>query len=117
VLQRAKEPISIVEVEKKLIRAPIDRVTLYRTLETLVDVSIVRPVDLRHGHVDYELIEEGKHHHHIICEKCGYLEDFEWCADREAEEKALKATKHFASLSDHSYEFFGICKKCASIKK
>jgi Fe2+ or Zn2+ uptake regulation protein len=110
-LAKAKKPVSIAELQKKA-GEDFDSVTLYRSLETLVQNSLARPVDLRHGHTDYELAQGREHHHHIVCEKCGTIEDFAWCPDPGLEKKILKNT-NFAKLSDHSLEFFGLCKKCA----
>ena len=112
-LAEVQKPVSIAELQKK---AQLDSVTLYRSLETLVGKSLVRPVDLRHGHTDYELVSEGKHHHHIVCEKCGAIEDFDWCPETNLKNKILTNTKSFAKLTDHSLEFFGVCKKCANLK-
>jgi Fur family ferric uptake transcriptional regulator len=112
-LAAQKKPVSIAELQESAGRDSIDAVTLYRSLDTFVEKSLVRPVDLRHGHVDYELISEPTHHHHLVCEKCGAIEDFEWCPDSVLEKKILKQTAKFAKLSDHSLEFFGLCKKCA----
>lgn len=109
----AQKPLSITELQKKSGKESLDSVTIYRSLETLVEKSLVRPVDLRHGHTDYELVREGKHHHHIVCENCGAIEDFEWCPEEELKKKVLKNTTAFAKLTDHSLEFFGLCKKCA----
>jgi Fur family ferric uptake transcriptional regulator len=110
-LAKAKKPVSIAELQKKA-DSSLDSVTLYRSLETLVQNSLARPVDLRHGHTDYELTSDREHHHHIVCEKCGAIEDFEWCPEPSLEKKILKNTG-FAKLFDHSLEFFGLCKKCA----
>jgi len=74
----AKRPVSIPELQKKAGKQALDSVTLYRSLETLVEKSLARPVDLRHGHTEYELVGEN-HHHHVVCEKCGRIEDIDWC--------------------------------------
>ena len=114
-LAATKKPISIPELQEKAGKGAgeLDSVTLYRSLETLVEKSLARPVDLRHGHTDYELTTDREHHHHIVCENCGAIEDFEWCPEPNLEKKILKNTRNFSKLTDHSLEFFGVCKKCA----
>ncbi len=116
-LANTERPMSISQLQKnaltKSAHTALDMVTLYRSLETLVGKSLVRPVDLRHGHVDYELVREGKHHHHLVCEKCGAVEDFTWCPNEKLQKNILENTKNFATLTDHSLEFFGVCKKCS----
>ena len=104
--------MSITDLQKKSGKEALDSVTLYRSLETLVEKSLVRPVDLRHGHIDYELVRDGAHHHHIVCEKCGVIEDINWCPESELKSAILKKSSSFAQLSDHSLEFFGLCKRC-----
>ena len=104
--------MSIIELQKKSGKEVLDSVTLYRSLETLVEKSLVRPVDLRHGHTDYELVREGTHHHHIVCEKCGAIEDINWCPESDLKNQILKKSKNFTHLTDHSLEFFGLCKRC-----
>jgi Fur family ferric uptake transcriptional regulator len=111
-LAAQKKPASIAELKKRAGRNKIDNVTLYRSLDSFVEKSLVRPVDLRHGHTDYELVTDPKHHHHIVCENCGKIEEFEWCPDAGLESRLLKKTSNFAKLSDHSLEFFGLCKTC-----
>ncbi|MDR3547702.1 MAG: Fur family transcriptional regulator [Candidatus Pacebacteria bacterium] len=113
-LASARKPVSISELQKKAEKSneALDSVTLYRSLEMLVENSLARPVDLRHGHTDYELTAGREHHHHIVCVKCGAIEDFEWCPEPDLEKKILRNTKSFAKLTDHSLEFFGVCKKC-----
>ena len=112
-LSDAQKPLSIIELQKNSGKEALDSVTIYRSLEVLVEKSLVRPVDLRHGHTDYELVREGAHHHHLVCEKCGTIEDFDWCPEENLKKKILKNTTKFAKLTDHSLEFFGLCKKCA----
>jgi Fe2+ or Zn2+ uptake regulation protein len=113
VLDKAKKPMGIAELQEEYGSRNIDTATFYRGLETLADVSLVRRVNLRHGHMDYELSREGDHHHHIVCTNCGEVEDFDWCPDEKLRNQILKRTKRFSSLNDHALEFFGMCKKCA----
>lgn len=49
-------------------------VTVYRTLDLLGELGLVRRLDLGDG-PRYELAEN--HHHHLICESCGDISEFE----------------------------------------
>jgi Fur family ferric uptake transcriptional regulator len=111
-LSHASKPLSIAELQKKA-RGKIDTVTLYRSMETLVEKSLVRPVDLRHGHTDYELVGEEGHHHHLVCERCGTLEELESCPAESIQKKLAQKASRFSMLTDHSLEFFGVCNSCA----
>ena len=113
-LAQLKRPMSAHEIKAKWKQGDIDTVTLYRALDALVDASIVRRVDLQHGHTDYELVMPGEHHHHLVCTSCGTIEDFAGCPGKNMEKLALKSSSKFAALREHSLEFFGTCKACAA---
>jgi len=85
---------------------------MYRALEALIEVGIVRQIDMQHAHAHYELVAGEKHHHHLICKHCSKVEDVESCDIADIECTVLKKSKSFASIQNHSLEFFGLCKKC-----
>lgn len=93
-------------------RAAMDQATVYRILKDLKSKGIIRQVDLRHNHAHYELAKADDHHH-LICVRCGKVEDVGGCGVEEVEKKALRNSKHFATITQHSLEFYGICKACA----
>lgn len=111
VLYSAKSPRSIAKIMREL-GGKIDRVTAYRALAAMEKTGLVRKVNLEHGHADYELALDD--HHHLVCTACGRLEDFGGCDLRGLERKALKQSKYFAEIRQHSLEFFGLCKACAA---
>ena len=81
-------------------------VTVYRTLDLLSKLGIVRRMDLGDG-PRYELAEE--HHHHQICESCGDISEFEECP-LDSERVSL-ASSEFEVYS-HSVEVYGRCAAC-----
>ena len=111
ILEKADSPLSINHIMKES-NGNLTQATLYRALESLVDIGMVRQIDIGHTHAHYELETKEKHHHHIICKKCGKIEDVDICEIREIETIILKQTKAFALIQNHSLEFFGICKTC-----
>jgi Fe2+ or Zn2+ uptake regulation protein len=83
--------------------------TVYRTLEFLAKNRLVRPSQVRGGHLVYE-IASNKEHHHIICRSCGREVDVE-----HALLKGLYSTLESSSgylLTDSHVTFFGLCPKC-----
>lgn len=111
VLSRQKKPISIESIGAKL--NDVNSVTLYRIMEAFEEVGIVRSCDVGHGHADYELVAGRPHHHHVVCQKCGIIEDIDLCGDEKVfNKKALKQTKKFRGINLHTMTFFGSCKKC-----
>ena len=116
-LSKADRPLTIQAIRKSL-GGKVNQATIYRSIESLLEISVIHQVDMRHGHAHYELRSDTKHHHHLICRKCGVTEDVRACDVGVLEQAALKGSSKFAGVLEHSLEFFGRCKKCANqIKK
>jgi Fur family transcriptional regulator, ferric uptake regulator len=49
----------------------LDIATVYRTLQWLQSVGLVAPISID-GKLHYEYHPLGDHHHHLICQQCGY---------------------------------------------
>lgn len=102
--------LSAEDVFLKLKKKGVDNVTVYRTLDSFEFKGIIKKVDLRKGAAHYELASH--HHHHIVCTSCGLVEIFEGCGFDSLSKKALRGSKKFKQINDHSFEFFGVCKNC-----
>ncbi|OGD12355.1 MAG: ferric uptake regulation protein [Candidatus Aminicenantes bacterium RBG_13_62_12] len=92
--------------------------TVYRTLELLSRLGLVHKVATADGQARYALRkgDEGDHHHHLICTKCGKIIDYRDFMQEELDlvrktEEAL-ARKHNFVIKDHNIEFLGLCEKC-----
>jgi Fur family transcriptional regulator, ferric uptake regulator len=79
-------------------------VTIYRTLDLLSGIGVVRRLDLGNG-PRYELAED--HHHHLICESCGHVSEFEECP---VDPRLLRDMDF--EVSSHSLEIYGRCTDC-----
>jgi Fe2+ or Zn2+ uptake regulation protein len=121
VLDSEPKPLTSAEIAKKLDESHIQnsslsRSSLFRVLESLVKTGLIHRINLGSPDSSYEIDFGRKHHHHVICTKCGDLEDIEVikdCPARKIEYLALSKSEKFDSITDHSLEFFGLCKKCA----
>jgi len=111
ILSSEPKPLTVPEIQKKL-RGKTDAVTLYRSLDAFADSDLVHRVDLQHGHVHYEIVVGRKHHHHLTCTTCERVEDVVGCEDEQLVNKALKQTKGFSRVTNHSLELFGLCNNC-----
>lgn len=80
-------------------------VTVYRTLDLLGELEIVRRLDLGSG-PRYELAED--HHHHLICDSCGFVSEFEECP---LNPELLPKPANF-EVRSHSLEIYGRCARC-----
>ncbi len=82
--------------------------TVYRTLEFLADIALVRPSYSSNGHLTYEIA--GIDHHHIVCRKCGAEIEVEHTL-LESLYRLLETTSSYRSIDSH-VTFFGICPAC-----
>jgi Fe2+ or Zn2+ uptake regulation protein len=106
---KSKQPISMKEIIKEIGFKTIDEATIYRTLEVFKEKGLIRQIDFRKDHAYYELANSD--HHHLVCNSCGRIEDFEGC--KELINRVLRRSKQFSKVSQHSLELFGLCKQCA----
>ncbi len=88
----------------------VDKVTVYRILDSFFQKGLVKRLDFQEGKFRYE--KTGEEHHHLICENCGSIEDMSDCNISELE-KEIRLKKHF-QVKRHSLEFFGLCNLCQS---
>jgi Fe2+ or Zn2+ uptake regulation protein len=109
-LARHEKPLTVAEVLRAS-GGKMNESTAYRGLEALAEAGLARRVDLHHGHAHYEL--ERTHHHHLVCEDCGAVEDVAACAVEPMEKAVLRRSNTFASITSHDLAFFGQCRKCA----
>jgi len=85
--------------------------SIYRALELLERLSLVKRFDVGEGIARYEPAHpSGEHHHHIVCDSCGTVEPFE----DEALERAigrLSDRVDFA-VAAHDVTLHGECPAC-----
>ena len=88
--------------------------TIYRTLELMCDIDILRRLELfDDGCAFYELnmSEPNAHqHHHLICKKCHKVIEFS-DALLESLESSISKQCGF-KIVDHQLKFFGYCQEC-----
>lgn len=109
-LHKYHKPISINQLYHKMESTGMDKVTVYRVISSLQDASLVKQIDLGEDQAYFEIADEHDHHH-VVCQKCRTIVDFTGCGIDTVITKALEQT-HFAKITHHSFELFGICKKC-----
>jgi Fur family transcriptional regulator, ferric uptake regulator len=84
----------------------VGMVTVYRTLDLFSELGLVRRLDLGGG-PRYELAED--HHHHLICEDCGSVTEFEQCP---LDLQRLPRVGGDFEVRAHSLEVYGTCSDC-----
>lgn len=110
--QLSQFPLTISEIADKLKKNTIkvDLVSVYRTLELFVGLGIVYAVEFGDGKRRYELIDSKNHHHHLVCQTCGKVENIKLSLEKKmlSEIKSQSAFK----VERHSLELFGLCVNC-----
>ncbi|MCA0456623.1 MAG: transcriptional repressor [Chloroflexi bacterium] len=113
VLEESGGHITSSEVLDKVeaIDSSIGRASVFRTLDLLTSLSIIRPTYLNSSMTPtYVLMPDG-HHHHIVCTNCNRIIEFENCG-LGAIAAELEERLH-VKLTGHLLEFYGICEKCS----
>jgi len=84
--------------------------TIYRTLDLLVQSGLVRGHDFGQGFRRYEPMPARAAHEHLICLRCGRVEEF----THERLERMLPiiADEHGFQSERHRVEIYGICHEC-----
>jgi Fur family ferric uptake transcriptional regulator len=83
--------------------------TVYRVLTQFEEAKIVTRHHFEGGHSVFEL-NEGSHHDHILCVKCGRVDEFV-DAEIEARQRKIAADSGY-EMTDHSLYIYGICPRC-----
>ena len=83
--------------------------TVYRTLELLVECGLAESFVQPNNELRYAFCSE-RHHHHLVCTRCGLVAEVPGCALRSVE-RDLERQSRFA-ISDHTVTFFGTCGDC-----
>jgi len=115
-LQDIDGPRTAAEIHESL-RGDVPLSSLYRTLSVLDQSGVLVPHTGAKGLVRYELAEWiTGHHHHLVCLKCGTIEDTDVPPSFESRmEKMVEkiGTSTGFNAVDHSLEIHGVCLACS----
>jgi Fur family ferric uptake transcriptional regulator len=107
-------PLSPAEIQERgqVFCAELGLVTVYRTLELMEEMDIVRAVHLADGCHGYVLATPG-HTHHVVCERCHSVVEIIGCdmgdfLDAVADRTGYQITGHWLEIS-------GVCAACREI--
>jgi len=89
--------------------ANVGRMTVYRTLDLLCHLNLIRPVYQGTGAAHFVLLHQG-HHHHLICGSCDRVIEFDDCMLAEIE--AVVGQRFNFEVQGHLLEFYGLCEQC-----
>lgn len=84
--------------------------TVYRVLTQFEEAGLVIKHHFEGGQSVFEL-DHGKHHDHLVCVKCGRVEEF---VDEVIEKRQQEIAKKAGYVvTDHSLNLYGTCHKCS----
>jgi Fur family ferric uptake transcriptional regulator len=106
--------MSAQEIHDRLRRARrrVGIASVYRALETLADLRLVKRIDAGDGVARYEPSRpDGNHHHHLVCRDCGKVEAFSDDRLERAIDKVAGGLGY--SVDEHEVVLTGACADCA----
>jgi Fur family ferric uptake transcriptional regulator len=110
-LADADTPLDINDLYKRAqaVAADLGLVTVYRTLEVLDRLDLVRRVHMMNDYHGYAIATPG-HTHHVVCQNCHTVVEIEGCdispfTNRVREETGFTITGHWLELE-------GLCPDC-----
>lgn len=91
--------------------------TVYRTLDLMVRIGVIKKFEFGEGQSRYELTWEFKeHHHHLVCLACGKIIDYNDFIQEEVKffDKIQRnlSKKYRFNIKHHEVYFYGHCREC-----
>ena len=113
VLAGTSEHLKVAEVHRRAreIDSRVGLASVYRTMDLLERLRLVKHVHVEHRHRHYASITED-HSHHLVCTGCGLTVEFNDCRMEKLERVIARRTQF--RIEGHCVEFFGQCRKCRS---
>src|SRR5512143_2598734 len=90
----------------------VSRATVYRTLSLLEECGILRKSLFGHNRHFFESVVGRRHHDHLVCIRCGKIQEFEEPRIESIQEEITR--QHDFRIIDHVHEIFGVCAPCAA---
>jgi Fe2+ or Zn2+ uptake regulation protein len=110
----AGRPLSVPEILALSVGLP--QSSAYRNVKVLIDAGVVRRVSGIDDHDRFELAEElAGHHHHLICGRCGKVEDVTPSPRLKramAEAACVVAEEQGYQVTGHQFNLVGLCPDC-----
>ncbi len=94
--------------EGKKIYSNLSRATVYRTMDLLVELKVVRPLYLNDP--TQRFVSAAGGHHHLICTRCMAIVEFDNCTVDQLSKEL--AERYNFKIRNHLLEFQGLCRHC-----
>lgn len=93
----------------------ISRATVYRNLDLLVRLGLVRKTRLGHDRFLFEHVHAGHDHDHLVCTSCGRVVEFVSPGIAALQAEICRA--HGFVPTHHTLEILGLCNNCAAARE
>lgn len=93
----------------RLAASGVGLASVYRTLELLAQLGVAERRAGTGGEASY-LYCSPRHHHHVVCTRCGLVREVELCPGGELAREAERATRF--KIERHTLDFYGLCATC-----
>ena len=112
IMQAELRPLTNKEIFELLPQRRCDLVTVYRSVQLLESLGMVKRFVMGDGVTRFAFVSDGEdaHRHHLVCTRCKAIVEIGECIVRELEERVV-AKSRFKAVT-HRLEFFGVCPSC-----
>ncbi|HTB62047.1 MAG TPA: transcriptional repressor [Opitutales bacterium] len=116
VLRQRDEPVNIRDLQQaRGIRGACDRATLYRLLQRLEAIGLVRRIGL-HERAAHFTLHRAHHHDYVVCRECGDVATLQMACPVEKLEREVGRRTGFQEIY-HELQFYGVCPRCTIAAK
>ena len=88
----------------------IGRTTVYRAMRLFCEARIASSIDLKDGFTRFEPALSRGHHDHLICVRCGRIDEF-LSPEVERRQEEIAAENGYRLVS-HRHQLYGVCRDC-----
>jgi len=117
-LASGRGPMTVATIHASLRERRPNLASVYRAVNLLADAGLVRVTHTGRGRqvARYELADQFTgHHHHLICQECGSVEDLAGCLiTNEALVRVSRRVREASRfrITEHELRLVGVCEKC-----
>lgn len=117
VVAAERQPLSVAEIHARLRCQAVNLGSVYRMVALLCRLDIMQLAETSRGTQRFELSEAFTgHHHHLVCQRCGGVQDLEGCVLKEPVLARLARRVRRAArfqVTGHDLRLYGLCAACA----
>ncbi len=111
VLADTPDHLKVAEIHRRALAIDpgIGLASVYRTMDLLARLGLVRHVQMNHRHRHYAPAADD-HGHHLVCNGCGRVVEFSDCQVERLARTLARRTRFV--IEGHSIELYGRCPAC-----